>query len=111
MQEELLLSVFKKRFSIRIFFIKDFLLLINFSRRITPAYAGKTSHCRTFAPFFKDHPRVCGKDPKNYNRRDYHQGSPPRMRERLDALPAPVQRAGITPAYAGKTLIARRLKH
>ncbi|WP_455129376.1 hypothetical protein [Pseudoramibacter alactolyticus] len=43
MQEELLLSVFKKRFSIRIFFIKDFLLLINFSRRITPAYAGKTA--------------------------------------------------------------------
>jgi hypothetical protein len=54
MQEELLLSVFKKRFSIRIFFIKDFLLLINFSRRITPAYAGKTGLfiCSGHAPYF-----------------------------------------------------------
>ena len=38
------------------------LQFINYTSRITPAYAGKT-HTLTYAPSLdQDHPRVCGKN-------------------------------------------------
>ena len=50
--------------------------------RITPAYAGKTTH--SFAETFSrwDHPRVCGKNVYKGVCQCTLVGSPPRMREK-----------------------------
>ena len=50
------------------------------SRRITPAYAGKST--RRAASHFssRDHPRVCGEKPRVREYWDLPLGSPPRMR-------------------------------
>ena len=75
---------------------------LDFCRRITPAYAGKSSctclrhRCRW------DHPRLCGEKNRSYLRRRAGRGSPPPMRGKVLSLCEFVQRAGITPAYAGK---------
>ena len=72
---------------------------------ITPAYAGKSfasfHHCTTFW----DHPRVCGEKihallcvPASY-------GLPPRVRGKGQAIPAHSLGEGITPAYAGKSIL------
>ncbi len=53
------------------------------SRRITPAYAGKSR-----------------KSPKL---RHFHRGSPPPMRGKAPFFPQNTHRTGITPAYAGKS--------
>ena len=73
------------------------------SRRITPAYAGKT--CRLYFRQFlsSDHPRVCGKDWMIQALLTLLKGSPPRMRERPDQNIIIGKYEGITPAYAGKT--------
>ena len=70
---------------------------------ITPAYAGKTSHSYTCDMLQRDHPRVCGKDEFLPCVVCVAIGSPPRMRERLISRLLAHNRAGITPAYAGKT--------
>ena len=70
---------------------------------ITPAYAGKTYPPSRQATIGKDHPRVCGKDPRTWARGPWKRGSPPRMRERLSTCLLPSSTPGITPAYAGKT--------
>ena len=75
---------------------------------ITPAYAGKTGSSAAGLPLKRDHPRVCGKDSIKMTRRASNQGSPPRMRERHFVKRDVVFENGITPAYAGKTLIALR---
>ena len=72
---------------------------------ITPACAGKSrrlSHCRSQ---FWDHPRVCGeKGCCKFSSRN-HSGSPPRMRGK-DLSDNELQVLdGITPAYAGKSVI------
>ena len=56
--------------------------------------------------FAKDHPRVCGKDKANCLRKENRIGSPPRMRERPVKVVVDAFDEGITPAYAGKTVVA-----
>jgi|GEM_PF-2975105 len=53
---------------------------------ITPAYAGKTWPKKSYGETGGDHPRVCGKDFTNDVKKHVDQGSPPRMRERLDTI-------------------------
>ena len=73
------------------------------SRRITPAYAGKSSRPLRPPECRKDHPRVCGEktflEPKGQTRL----GSPPRMRGKAGPNSAHNAASGITPAYAGKS--------
>ena len=73
--------------------------------RITPACAGKSrrlSHCRSQ---FWDHPRVCGEKLSLSTRPRAKSGSPPRMRGK-DLSDNELQVLdGITPAYAGKSVI------
>ena len=71
--------------------------------RITPAYAGKTALSSVVANRTRDHPRVCGKDFATRPCSTVIQGSPPRMRERLEFNHEISKRRRITPAYAGKT--------
>ena len=94
------------------------------SRRITPAYAGKSvmSRSKSIPPW--DHPRVCGEKQQSMNYVKHSQGSPPRVRGKgfhpllLSALSGSPPRVrgkvpcctsdteitGITPACAGKRL-------
>ena len=55
---------------------------LRFVRRITPAYAGKSSHLDKSFHGHRDHPRLCG--------------------EKLAMLAKLIGKKGITPAYAGK---------
>ena len=72
---------------------------------ITPAYAGKSFGSFCFLSFRQDHPRVCGeKGCCKFSSRN-HSGSPPRMRGK-DLSDNELQVLdGITPAYAGKSVI------
>ena len=73
--------------------------------RITPACAGKTFQQLLAQISEQDHPRVCGKDKRRGEARRLHQGSPPRVRERLNMLNVHRAFLGITPACAGKTVV------
>ena len=53
---------------------------------ITPACAGKTDIAVIYPPDRKDHPRMCGKDVLIVFINNTNSGSPPHVRERLDAL-------------------------
>ena len=75
--------------------------------RITPAYAGKSKRMRFPRTGSKDHPRVCGEKTAYQAQAGCNQGSPPRMRGKgADHLRSEVC-LGITPACAGKSLLAR----
>ena len=76
---------------------------ISLSRRITPAYAGKTPHWRAAQDFLQDHPRVCGENMRCWHLQCPLQGSPPRMRGKRTGGRSDWMRHRITPAYAGKT--------
>ena len=75
-------------------------------RGITPACAGKTRRLGRLYPATRDHPRVCGKDPKSGKNIVFLKGSPPRVRERLIPFFHVLLATGITPACAGKTQYA-----
>ena len=70
---------------------------------ITPACAGKTLLVDIRATVDKDHPRMRGEDEIVYARVVIHVGSPPHARGRRENARSVGQRAGITPACAGKT--------
>ena len=72
---------------------------------ITPAYAGKRAVANFRPGTIRDHPRVCGeKGCCKFSSRN-HSGSPPRMRGK-DLSDNELQVLdGITPAYAGKSVI------
>ena len=72
---------------------------------ITPADAGKTPSCTTFAPLVQDHPRGCGENFYKVGLAAYGTGSPPRMRGKRCPIKAIRGERRITPADAGKTLI------
>ena len=80
------------------------LCVANVPLGITPAYAGKTCRGLQQGQTNRDHPRVCGKDLSLGVFPVVFVGSPPRMRERPILRPDMSFKAGITPAYAGKTL-------
>ena len=70
---------------------------------ITPAYAGKSTSAAGWMPHKRDHPRVCGEERGLSALLPCHQGSPPRMRGRVDSIETGDLVHGITPAYAGKS--------
>ena len=75
---------------------------------ITPAYAGKRRNECKKRPLCRDHPRLCGEKRFAPASSSLVRGSPPPMRgkERTPALfRVPL---GITPAYAGKSPLARQ---
>ena len=79
--------------------------MLRTTSRITPAYAGKSGQSTYKNYECGDHPRLCGEKGIQKCRCWYGRGSPPPMRGKA-ALPAvPLLRSGITPAYAGKSLI------
>ena len=72
---------------------------------ITPAYAGKSYHFSPIACRSRDHPRLCGE--KEFLKEVQHDelGSPPPMRGKVFALLFVLSIIGITPAYAGKSMV------
>ena len=72
---------------------------------ITPAYAGKRTSRYTPFQGAKDHPRVCGEKTGTAWRWLMVTGSPPRMRGKVPAAPSAPMSSGITPAYAGKSIL------
>ena len=73
--------------------------------RITPAYAGKSYFFLSFRPVFQDHPRVCGEKFQRLAAVLGKAGSPPRMRGKGSDLARRMSAKGITPAYAGKSMM------
>ena len=70
---------------------------------ITPACAGKTTARQPRKRRRRDHPRVCGENPKGYFKQITLTGSPPRVRGKLHKRGLLRGSLGITPACAGKT--------
>ena len=73
--------------------------------RITPAYAGKSSQVNSFCELIWDHPRVCGEKADLKAAGLNPVGSPPRMRGKVRHARIDCAGLGITPAYAGKSLV------
>ena len=72
------------------------------NRRITPAYAGKSSRLPFIPTSFQDHPRLCGEKFFVPHVTNCRKGSPPPMRGKAWDTIKNVWDTGITPAYAGK---------
>ncbi len=61
--------------------------MFNFGIGITPAHAGKTDHVIIPCGLCWDHPRTCGKDLQQGEKKRANWGSPPHMRERHLKIP------------------------
>ena len=72
---------------------------------ITPAYAGKSKNLPALVCGNGDHPRVCGEKRKDFETANRKKGSPPRMRGKGCMFCCSPAKVGITPAYAGKSLL------
>ncbi len=72
---------------------------------ITPAYAGKSGVYPEHFYKRQDHPRVCGEKSGYSWLRAWVRGSPPRMRGKGSGFSCRSCRSGITPAYAGKSVL------
>ena len=72
--------------------------------RITPAWAGKSLFCFTAAVPIQDHPRIGGEKGLGSQVTQLSQGSPPRRRGKDAVVAVVVRGAGITPAWAGKSI-------
>ena len=73
---------------------------------ITPACAGKRGRPHSGPGTTRDHPRVCGEKSMMSRVVFCTVGSPPRVRGKAQALLIAVIYSGITPACAGKSLLA-----
>ena len=71
--------------------------------RITPACAGKSVLFNQFFCSVQDHPRVCGEKSSIWYMIEIFQGSPPRVRGKVDDPPLIPIWVRITPACAGKS--------
>ena len=71
---------------------------------ITPAYAGKSLQLWISDRSQEDHPRLCGEKRGTGCLERNHEGSPPPMRGKANALDPVTIATRITPAYAGKSL-------
>ena len=58
-----------------------------------------------------DHPRVCGEKRNSGKIIEFRKGSPPRMRGKVLSFANSPTSSGITPAYAGKSLVDWRREH
>ena len=72
-------------------------------RRITPAYAGKSTGHRRCPARRWDHPRVCGEKVPPDGVLAPNPGSPPHVRGKEGRVRLFQRLGGITPAYAGKS--------
>ena len=75
--------------------------------RITPAYAGKSSAMSRIRSLYWDHPRLCGEKSTTDKLPRHCRGSPPPMRGKVWTRFELGKMAGITPAYAGKSLFQK----
>ena len=75
------------------------------STRITPAYAGKSLCLLRQKDDVWDHPRLCGEKMLWGRWNLYILGSPPPMRGKASGTFKSPFSSGITPAYAGKSLV------
>ena len=73
--------------------------------RITPAYAGKSGLRSKVERNDGDHPRLCGEKRWECDVTNGIYGSPPPMRGKVGNGLEPDFVHGITPAYAGKSLL------
>ena len=73
---------------------------------ITPACAGKRGEGQGGPAGLWDHPRVCGEKKSAHAVRFHSVGSPPRVRGKAVIMGNLVQGKGITPACAGKSIMA-----
>ena len=71
--------------------------------RITPAYAGKTASGLFWECPYQDHPRLRGENRYLFQTLRGRRGSPPPTRGKHNTSFRTFGKAGITPAYAGKT--------
>ena len=78
--------------------------------RITPAGAGKTYTVKRKACGMKDHPRRCGENLFVPDGQEIADGSPPQVRGKRFLTLFMLFMCGITPAGAGKTWIAKKIK-
>ena len=78
----------------------------DYSTGITPAYAGKSLIPVFFGGRFEDHPRLCGEKHSTLVIRSRRLGSPPPMRGKAFAPSGILTMTRITPAYAGKRVLA-----
>ena len=74
---------------------------------ITPAYAGKSLGSVSIRSHIQDHPRLCGEKTATISRPREDQGSPPPMRGKVRIKAFVLEVNGITPAYAGKSLVVK----
>ena len=79
--------------------------------RITPARAGKTGVTCSDPDCIWDHPRSCGKDVRFPARTAASSGSPPLVRERHQTGAGNHVAMRITPARAGKTVVAITIRY
>ena len=77
---------------------------VDAKNRITPAHAGKRSHCVLSLYVVQDHPRTCGEKLDSCCPLVCHLGSPPHMRGKGESDGVIFVPYGITPAHAGKRL-------
>ena len=70
---------------------------------LIPAWAGKTSQANAHTAAARAHPRVGGENSSRISSRDCSSGSSPRGRGKRDHDLADTNRAGLIPAWAGKT--------
>ena len=77
------------------------------TQRITPAWAGKSQGRRAGKRQAQDHPRVGGEKPPPYDQLGRRAGSPPRGRGKGLRRHQQDRGPGITPAWAGKSMIVR----
>ena len=80
----------------------SFVSLSGYSRRITPAHAGKSRHSTRCCRHCQDHPRPCGEKRSELKERVTDIGSPPPMRGKATHRTRAPKGARITPAHAGK---------
>ena len=73
--------------------------------RITPAYAGKSGRVCGLKICRRDHPRLCGEKFNRISKQSGNPGSPPPMRGKGWCTNQANSYTGITPAYAGKSLL------
>ena len=78
-------------------------ILLFFFPGLIPAYAGKTVKCVHILRWPWAHPRVCGENMLENTSTLGAMGSSPRMRGKRGPPFVKVGRAGLIPAYAGKT--------
>ena len=80
-------------------------LIIRLLLGITPAHAGKSLPAVLKCPPTRDHPRVCGEKGSCAENPARTAGSPPRMRGKGLIMALKKTYEGITPAYAGKSMM------